>query len=98
MAERIGVPLRNYQNYEAGKFYPKSTAVFGRIAAEFSVTVEELIGGEREMPADTSLAARLQVTEVLDAVSGLFTGAALSEEDILYIAKCFAEVKADMGL
>jgi hypothetical protein len=37
------------------------------------------------------LAARLQVTEVLDAVSGLFTGAALSEEDKDQVMKAISD-------
>jgi len=90
MAERIGVPMRNYQNYEAGRFYPKSTAVYGRISAEFGVTVEELLAGEKAS-SDAALSARLQVTEVLDAVSGLFTGAALSEEDKDQVMKAISD-------
>ena len=91
MAKRIGVPLRTYQNYESGKFYPKSTAVYGRIAAAFGITVEELIGEGGASPAEGPLTARLQVTELLDTVSGLFHGAELSEADKDQVMKAISD-------
>lgn len=92
MAQCIDVPLRTYQNYESGKFYPKSTAVYARIAKSFSITVDELIGdAEGTEPVDASLAARRQVTELLESAEGLFAGAALSEEDKDRVMKAISD-------
>ncbi len=92
MAQRIDVPLRTYQNYESGKFHPKSTTVYARIAKTFGITVDELIGdGDRAETADAALATRRQVTELLESAEGLFAGAALSEEDKDRVMKAISD-------
>ncbi len=92
MAHRIGVPLRNYQNYEAGKFYPKSTAVYVRIAKSFDITVDELLGGtDGAKKTDAAFAARMQAEEVMAAAGGLFADAELSEEDKDLVMKAISD-------
>lgn len=92
MARRIGVPLRNYQNYEAGRFYPKSTAVYGRIAKAFDISVDALIGQTaEEEEIDAARAARLQAQRILTMAGGLFAGAELSEEDKDLVMKAISD-------
>ena len=93
MARRIGVPLRNYQNYEAGRFYPKSTAVYVQIAKAFDITVDELMGTADggETKPDAAFAARRQAEEIMAAAGGLFAGAELSEEDKDLVMKAISD-------
>lgn len=92
MARRIDVPLRTYQNYESGKFHPKSTTVYARIAKTFGITVDELIGdADGAESADAALTTRRQVTELLESAEGLFAGAALSEADKDRVMKAISD-------
>ena len=99
MAQRIGIPLRNYQNYESGKFYPKSTAVYVQIAKAFGVTVDELIGDDTPAKvSDTALSARLKASELMETAGGLFAGAELSEEDKDLVMKAISDAYWDAKL
>ncbi|MBR2847892.1 MAG: helix-turn-helix transcriptional regulator [Clostridia bacterium] len=92
MAQRIGIPLRNYQNYETGKFYPKSTAVYAKIAKAFGITVDELIGETPDTEAkDATLTAKMKASELYEMAGGLFAGGELSEEDKDLVMKAISD-------
>ena len=81
----LGVTVRAYQNYEACRVYPKSTAVFGKIAAMFGVTADFLLSDEDRYIMDASerggAKARREVTELVTELGGFFAGGEFSEDD-----------------
>ncbi len=50
-AEKIGVSLRTYQNYESCRMQPKKSSLYGTIAALFGVTTDYLLQEEEVRPA-----------------------------------------------
>lgn len=89
MARRIAVPLRTYQNYEAGKYRPQSAEVYARLAGEFGLSVDDILEGT--LPFETGAKARLQSTELLKTARGLFSGGALSEEDKDFLMQAISD-------
>jgi transcriptional regulator with XRE-family HTH domain len=81
----LGVTVRAYQNYEACRVYPKSTAVFGKVAAMFSVTADYLLSDEDRYIMDASerggAKARKDVAELVTELGGFFAGGQFSEDD-----------------
>ena len=89
MARRIAVPLRTYQNYESGKYYPKSPEVYARLSREFGLSADELLGGAAPVLAEAD--AQKQSTDLLKTARGLFSGGALSEEDKDLLMKALSD-------
>jgi len=84
-AGELGVTVRAYQNYEACRVYPKSTLIFGKIAALFDVTADYLLSDEDRYIMDASekggSKARKDVAELVTELGGFFAGGEFSEED-----------------
>lgn len=81
LAEKAGISMRTLQNYEMGKRYPASLDIAVNLATALSMTAEELLSeGEKSIvaaPAD----AKAQLRELVQAVSGLFAGGQIGDED-----------------
>lgn len=81
LAEKAGISMRTLQNYEMGKRYPASLDIAVSLATALGMTAEELLSeGEKSFvaaPAD----AKAQLRELVQAVSGLFAGGQIGDED-----------------
>ena len=84
-AGELGVTVRAYQNYEACRVYPKSSAVIGKAAAMFGVSADYLLSDEDRYIMDASdrggAKARKEVAELVTDLGGFFAGGEFSEED-----------------
>ncbi len=78
-AEKIGVSLRTYQNYEACRMQPKQSALYSTIAELFGVTANYLL------QEDAARADGAETVYTADALirgaKSLFSGSTLSEEE-----------------
>jgi len=85
-AAKLGVTCRAYQNYEAGKVYPKKTEIYGKISALFNVTADYLLSDEDRYVMDAAkkggAKSARDVTALVSEVGGLFAGGELSEDDM----------------
>lgn len=82
LAEEAGISLRTLQNYEMGKRYPASIEITLRLAGALRVPVSDLLSaGEESIVAAPTLDAKAQLMELVQAVSGLFSGGQIGEED-----------------
>ncbi len=82
LAKEAGITARTLQNYEMGKRYPASLEIAQRLAQALGTTSAELLSvGEESIVVAPSQDARRQLAELVGAVSGLFAGGELSEED-----------------
>lgn len=81
LAEKAGISMRTLQNYEMGKRYPASLDIAVSLASALGMTAEDLLSsGEKSIvaaPAD----AKAQLRELVQAVSGLFAGGQIGDED-----------------
>ena len=95
-AEIIGVSYRAYQNYEAGKAYPRQSSVYLKIAEEFGVSVDYLLSDEDKyiiQASDRGGASALnEVSELVSRVGGLFAGGELSESDKDKVLRAITEL------
>ncbi|MBR2616449.1 MAG: helix-turn-helix transcriptional regulator [Clostridia bacterium] len=82
LAERAGISLRTLQNYEMGKRYPASMEIGLSLATALGTTVQELLSaGEESIVKAATPTAKAQLAELVRAVSGLFAGGEIGEED-----------------
>ena len=85
MAELLGVSLRTYQYYEAGRMYPEDSTVYQRIASRFNVTVDNLLNDQDLFIIEAQLKygarGREQAAQIIEATEALYAGGTLSEED-----------------
>ena len=82
LAESAGISLRTLQNYEMGKRYPASIEITLRLAGALQVPVSALLtAGEESIVSAPDRDAKLQLQELVQAVSGLFSGGQIGEED-----------------
>lgn len=80
LAEKAQISLRTLQNYEMGKRYPSSLEITLRLASALDCTVENLLSaGEESIVTAPTADAKAQLQELVQAVSGLFSGGALAE-------------------
>jgi len=81
----LGVTVRAYQNYEACRVYPKSSAILGKVAAMFNVTADYLLSDEDRYIMDASARggsrARKDVSALVTELGGFFAGGEFSEDD-----------------
>ncbi len=95
-AEIIGVSYRAYQNYEAGKAYPRQTSVYSKIAAEFGVSVDYLLSEEDKYIIDArergGASSADEVNELVSRVGGLFAGGELSQDDKDKVLRAITEL------
>jgi transcriptional regulator with XRE-family HTH domain len=85
VAEKIGVTCRSYQNYEAGRRYPRQTEVYGKLALLFNVTADYLLTDEDQYLIDAhtkgGAKAMKDVQKLIAEVGGLFAGGELTQDD-----------------
>jgi len=85
IAETLGVTLRTYWNYEAGRMYPKRTDSYGKLAKMFNVTTDYLLSEEDYCYIDAQdkggKRALKDVKKLVTEFGGLFAGGELSEDD-----------------
>ncbi|MBQ9083589.1 MAG: helix-turn-helix transcriptional regulator [Clostridia bacterium] len=78
-ANKIGVSLRTYQNYESCRMQPKKSSLYGTIAGLFGVTTDYLLQDEEIRPA--AEAPHPEVDALIRSANALFAGGELSEDD-----------------
>lgn len=82
LAEAAGISLRTLQNYEMGKRYPASIEITVRLAGALGTDVPSLLSaGEESIVKASAPTAKAQLSELVRAVSGLFAGGEIGEED-----------------
>ena len=81
LAEMAGISPRTLQNYEMGKRYPSSLEITVRLASALNTTAEELLSPAEESIVTARGDAKHQLQELVYAVSGLFSGGEIGEED-----------------
>lgn len=82
LAASSGISLRTLQNYEMGKRYPASIEITLRLAGALKVPVSALLSaGEESIISAPTADAKAQLMELVQAVSGLFSGGQIGEED-----------------
>lgn len=81
LAEKAGISLRTLQNYEMGKRYPASIDITLRLASAVGVSAESLLSVGEESIVSAPASAKAQLSELVQAVSGLFAGGEIGEED-----------------
>lgn len=81
LAKKAGISPRTLQNYEMGKRYPANLEIASRLAAVLGLGAEELLStGERSL-VNAKGDAKAQLQELVLAVSGLFSGGEIGDED-----------------
>ena len=81
LAEQAGISLRTLQNYEMGKRYPASIDITLRLASALGVSAENLLSVGEESIVSAPASAKAQLSDLVQAVSGLFAGGEIGEED-----------------
>lgn len=81
LARAAGISTRTLQNYEMGKRYPASLEIAGNLARELGTTTEALLSTGEKSIVSASGDAKAQLQELVQAVSGLFSGGQLGDED-----------------
>ena len=80
-AEKIGVSLRTYQNYESCRMQPKKSALYGTIAELFGVSTDYLLQEDAPRTAGAEPAPVSEVDALIRSANALFAGGELSEGD-----------------
>ncbi len=81
LAEKAGISLRTLQNYEMGKRYPASLDIAVGLATALETTTEALLSTGEKSIVDARGDAKSQLQELVLAVSGLFSGGEIGDED-----------------
>lgn len=82
LAQAAGISLRTLQNYEMGKRYPSSIEITLRLAAALGTDAQMLLSaGEESIVTAPTIPAKMQLQELVRAVSGLFSGGQIGDED-----------------
>jgi transcriptional regulator with XRE-family HTH domain len=80
MAEKVGVALRSYQNYESGDRFPKKS-VRNKMCKAFNLTETELVFGISE---NNEVATGNNIQEVLGLISKI---SQLNEKNLSFLEK-----------
>jgi len=85
IAEELGITLRTYWNYEAGRMYPKKTDAYGKLARLFNVSTDYILSEEDHCCIDAQkkggAKALRDIRKLVSEFGGLFAGGELSQED-----------------
>ncbi|MBR5295933.1 MAG: helix-turn-helix transcriptional regulator [Clostridia bacterium] len=81
LAEKVGISSRTLQNYEMGKRYPASLDIARSLAEALGTTIENLLSGGEESIINAKGDAKAQLQDLVLAVSGLFSGGEIGDED-----------------
>jgi len=82
LAESCGITARTLQNYEMGRRYPANLEIARRLAEALDTTPDQLLSaGEETIVKTASQDARRQLSSLVQAVTGLFAGGEIGEED-----------------
>lgn len=85
LAEMTDVSKRTLINYEQGRCYPKQTAILGKLASIFDVSVDYLITDADRYVQDAAdrggSNSAQEVAALLQSAHAMFAGGSLSEED-----------------
>ena len=81
LADAAGISQRTLQNYELGVRYPASIEITMRLASALEIPVHSLLSAGEESLVAAPLDVRMQLQNLVSAVSGLFAGGQLGEED-----------------
>lgn len=81
LAAKAGISARTLQNYELGKRYPSNVEITLRLASALGVEAGELLSAGEETIILAAPSAKAQLQELVRAVSGLFSGGEIGEED-----------------
>ena len=81
LAEQVGISTRTLQNYEMGKRYPANIAITIKLAEALGVQTEELLSEGEQMIVSAKPCAKAQLQDLVLAVSGLFSGGEIGDED-----------------
>jgi transcriptional regulator with XRE-family HTH domain len=96
LAEMTGVTKRTVRNWETGGKYPRSQALYEKLAAALSCS-EEYLRGEQELfltkaAEEFGTRGQRQAQAFLDSTRAMFAGGDLSPEDIDMIGRHFMEM------
>ncbi|MBR4288359.1 MAG: helix-turn-helix transcriptional regulator [Clostridia bacterium] len=81
LAAKAGISSRTLQNYEMGKRYPASLEITLKLAAACGTSAEKLLSAGEESIIFAPQGAKEQLLELVQAVSGLFSGGEIGDED-----------------
>ena len=81
LAQKAGISMRTLQNYEMGKRYPASLDIAMGLAKALNTTAEDLLSSGEKSIVSAKGDAKTQLQELVLAVSGLFSGGELGDED-----------------
>lgn len=81
LAKQAGISPRTLQNYEMGKRYPSNIEITLRLAEALGTSAHALLSAGEESIVSAPVSAKAQLRELVQAVSGLFSGGQLEEED-----------------
>lgn len=81
LAEMAGISTRTLQNYEMGKRYPANLEIAGGLARALGLRTEELLSTGEQSLVSAKGDAKAQLQELVQAVSGLFSGGEIGDED-----------------
>ncbi len=81
LAEKAGISPRTLQNYEMGKRYPASIEITLKLASACGTSAEKLLSAGEESIIFAPHGAKEQLLELVQAVSGLFSGGEIGDED-----------------
>ena len=86
LAKELNLSLRTIKNYELDTNLPKSREIYERIADYFSIDINYLLTDDEifVLQANEKYGSRgrLQATELISQVSGLFAGGEMDEADM----------------
>ena len=81
LAEKAGISTRTLQNYEMGKRYPANLAITLKLASACGTSAEKLLSAGEESIIAATGSAKEQLLDLVQAVSGLFSGGEIGDED-----------------
>lgn len=81
LAEKAGISPRTLQNYEMGKRYPATIEITLNLAAACGTSAEKLLSAGEESIIFAPRGAKEQLLDLVQAVSGLFSGGEIGDED-----------------
>lgn len=85
LASKVGISYRAFQNYEAGRAYPRNMTVYAKIASELGTTTDFLLSDEGRFALEPdekkSAGAALQADRVLEQMESLFSSESVTEGD-----------------